>query len=484
MSSLFSSSSSSPASSSTASLSADDRRTLKGLIVAVLAMQLLTPFLQSGVAVLLPAMGRTFSCSATELGLVSTVYCMALAIFNLAMGRAGDKWGRRKVCLASAVILAPTVALMGLVPNIESVIGLRFFQGMGTAAFCTSSLAMLVACSPPAMRGRLLGITSTGVYVGVSIGPLIGGYVNVLWGWKIFFWGISLWAMFCFVIMLLLVRREWYESPELPYDWTGLVLFAASMIVIVQGCAGSMPDRYRPLVLLAGLVLSVVFLVWEYRLKTTMPLLDIRVLIHNRLFVLSNLASFSLYASLFSLTFFYSLYLQFARGMNSDLAGTVIFLQPVVQVLFTMPGGWLSDRIGPEPVALTGNVFAVASLVLALFLDGASPMWFITLILVLNGMGMALFVTPNTVMIMTSVDPAHMSQASGLVGTGRTAGMLLSMVIATFCLRLTMGDAVPGPENSASLISAMHMSFMVFCVLCSVSFLCSILRMGRFVTGR
>ena len=44
--------------------------------------------------------------------------------------------------------------------------------------------------------------------MGVSIGPLIGGYVNVLWGWKIFFWGISLWAMFCFVIMLLLVRRE------------------------------------------------------------------------------------------------------------------------------------------------------------------------------------------------------------------------------------------------------------------------------------
>ncbi len=468
-------------SSPSSSLSADDKRTLKGLLAAVLTMQILTPFLQSGVAVLLPAMGRTFSCSATELGLVSTVYCMALAIFNLAMGRAGDKWGRRKVCMASMVILTPTVALMGFVPNIESVIGLRFFQGMGTAAFSTSSLAMMVACSPPSMRGRLLGITSTGVYVGLSIGPLIGGYVNALWGWEVFFWGISLWAMFCFVVMLLLVRKEWYESPELPYDWIGFVLFAAGMIVLVQGCAGPMPDQYRPIVLLAGLALSAVFLVWEYRLGKTIPLLDIRVLIHNRLFVLSNLASFSLYASLFSLTFFYSLYLQYVRGMDSDLAGTVIFLQPVVQVFFTLPGGWLSDRIGPSPVALAGNVFAVASLALALFLDATSPMWHVSLILILNGLGMALFVTPNTVMIMTSVDPAHMSQASGLVGTGRTAGMLLSMLIATFCLRLTMGDASPGLENSAGLISAMHLSFLVFCILCTVSFLCSILRMGRFV---
>lgn len=465
---------------SEASMTPEEKRTLKGLVVAVLAMQILTPFLQSAVAVLLPSMGRELGATASELGLVSTVYCMALAIFNLAMGRAGDKWGRRRVCLMSMVILTPTVGLVFFAPNIETVIALRFAQGMGTAAFTTSSLAMLVACSPPNIRGRLLGITTTGVYIGVAIGPVLGGYINQFFGWRWFFLGIAVWAVFGFMVMALLVKKEWYESPEKSYDWGGFLLYAASMMVLVQGCVGPMDESWRLPVILAGLAVAALFIVWEYRLKSTMPLLDVRVLVHNAMFVLSNLASFSLYASLFSITFFFSLYLQYARGMDSGAAGLVVFLQPVVQVGFTWFGGWLTDRTGAAPVALAGNLLVTASLVLALFVTGGTSMYVVFLVLVLNGIGMALFVTPNTVMIMSSVDPAHMSQASGLVGTCRTAGMMTSMVIATTCLRLATNNGTLSAETSSELVSAMHMSFMVFASLSLLSFLCSVIRVRSF----
>lgn len=462
--------------SSLAQLTPEDRRTLKGLVAAVMCMQLITPFLQSGTAVILPAMGEHFQCSATSLGLVSTVYCMALAIFNLAMGRAGDKWGRHKVCMLSMVILAPTSILIALVPDINSVIALRFFQGVGTAAFCTSSLAMLMAITPAAVKGRILGTTSTATYVGLAAGPLLSGWINTLFGWTYFFYIIASWSVICFIIMAVLVRREWYERREMSYDWTGLFLFAVSMITSVQGFVGPMPDSARPVCIVAGILVGLAFCVYEYRLKKTIPLLDIKVLIHNRIFILSNLASFSLYASLFSLTFFLSLYLQYVKGLDSAAAGTVVFIQPVTQILLTLPSGWLTDRVGAAPVALVGNVMAALSLAIAIFLGPSSPMLVIFLILVLNGLGNAFFVTPNTVMIMSSVDPAHLSQASGLVGTVRTAGMVVSMVTATLTLRVFVGEAVMSTDSVLQLVEAMQASFIIFSALSVVSLLLSIVR--------
>ncbi len=465
--------------SSVRTLSVRDKNLLKSLLTAVMAMQLMTPFLQSGVAVLLPALGEHFQCSAASLGLVSTVYCMALSVFSLAMGRAGDKWGRRRVCLASMLLLTPVSFLISFCPSIESVITMRFFQGIGTSGFFTCAQTMLMACAPVHMRGRLLGLSSTAVYVGVSLGPLAGGWINALWGWQIFFRTVGLWSLGCFVIMLFLVKREWHEGRYKPYDWTGLVLLMLGMAGVVMGLVGPADGWRRGLILAAGCVLLWRFGLHEYRLTATIPLLDVRVLFHNRLFMLSNLASFMLYASLFSLSFFFSLYLQYARGMNSAEAGAVVFVQSVVQVLFTLPCSWLSDRIGATPIAFAGNITAVASLALLLFLTPDSAWWYIYLILGLNGVGMALFVTPNTVLIMTSVDKAHMSQASGAVGTVRTAGMMSSMVIATFALRLCMGDAPMSTETLPDFMSALRLSFAVFLGLNIVSLLCSLLRLSR-----
>ncbi len=463
--------------SSFASLSAEDRRTLRSLVAAVLSMQVLTPFLQSGVAVLLPALGREYACSAAELGLVSTVYCLALAIFNLAMGRAGDKWGRRRVCLMSMVILTPTVALVGFCPDIHSVIALRFFQGMGTAAFSTSSLAMLVASSPPDIRGRLLGITTTGVHVGLSIGPLAGGCVNELLGWRFFFWGISGWALCCFFLMLFLVRREWRDRPDDPYDWPGLVLFACALSLLVLGAAGEMPGAWRPWAVGAGALALAAFLAVECRRSCAMPLLDIRVLMRSRIFVLSSLAAFTTYAALFALTFFFSLYLQYVKGMDSARAGSVIFINPMVQILCIWPGGWLSDRVGAPPVALAGILITTVSIFCGVFLDAASPLWQVAAILAANGLGMALFVTPNTVLIMGSAGREHLGEASGMVGTMRTGGMVLSMVIATSALRAFLGDAAVNAGNLPLFLEAMRTGFLVFSGLCGLSLLFSLLRM-------
>ena len=318
-------------------MSREERRTLHGVVISVIAGQLLAPFMHSGVAVMLPSIGRELHASGAQLGLVGTVYCLALAIFHLVMGRAGDKWGRKRVCLCGMLLLTSAVTATVFCPGIETVIGLRFLQGMGTATVNTCALTMMVACSPPNLRGRIFGLTMTSVYLGLAVGPVVGGYMDTTFGWRSLFGVLGGVGAFSCIVMSVFVRREWKEKPEAPYDWAGLCLFAGGMTAFVMGTVGPVPPAVAPFCAGAGLLGIVLFGMHQTRLTSTEPLLDVKHLLHNRVFVLSNIASLAMFSSLFAITFFFSLYLQYVKGYSARDAGFVLFAEPLAG-LFSLSG--------------------------------------------------------------------------------------------------------------------------------------------------
>ena len=117
-------------------------------------------------------------------------------------------------------------------------------------------------------------------------------------------------------------------------------------------------------------------------------------------------------------------------------------------------------------------------LLLASSLDGASSLWVVTLVQLVIGSGIALFASPNTSAIMTSVDEAHMGQASGLVGTARTLGTLSSMVIISLTMNAYLGDEALSPNNIPEFLEAMHINFALFGILNLLGIFCSLGRMG------
>lgn len=462
-----------PPSSDSAAPNAE--RTLRGVVLAVLAGQLLVPFMHSGVAVMLPSIGRDLHASAAQLGLIGAVYCLSLAIFHLLMGRAGDKWGRRRLCVCGTTLLTVTVGLTFFCPSIHLLIGLRFLQGMGTATINTCALAMLVACSPPERLGKLIGLTMTGIFLGLAIGPVVGGLVDTWFGWRWLFGGLALLGAGALLIMLTCVREEWYESPEKPFDWLGAGIFALSMAAFALGAAGPLSPGAAGVCIALGLAGFVLF--GRQQAVSAMPLLDVRTLMTNRVFVLSNLASCIMYSALFAVTFFFSLYLQYVKGYSPRDAGLLLSVEPLVQLAFTALGGMAADRFGAARVSLYGTGIAAVCLGAGCLLDADSSVWAVGAVLALNGLSIAIFSTPNTVVIMNSVDPAHMSQASGLVGTGRTMGMLCSMILATCFMRLHVGGEALSAATVPGFLTAMHQSFLLFGVLCLLGIACSVGRM-------
>jgi MFS family permease len=189
------------------------------------------------------------------------------------------------------------------------------------------------------------------------------------------------------------------------------------------------------------------------------------------------------YASIYAVAVLLSLYLQYIKGFTPEAAGTILMVQPVLQMICSPVAGRLSDTVEPREVATAGMALTVSGLVLLVFLSPETPLVYLVAALVLLGIGYGLFSSPNTNAIMSSVDRRYYGIASGMVATMRASGQLLSMAIAMVMFSVFLGTSAIVPGNYPALLSSVRVSFVVFAVLCGIGTAASFAR-GNVRTGR
>ncbi len=438
------------------------------------------PFMMSAVGIALPAIGQEFSASALQLGLVETSYVLSASIFLLAMGRFGDIHGRRKVFQVGLLIFSAFGGLISQAGSIESVIILRFLQGMGGAMVMATTMAIVVSVFPPAERGKALGISIASIYAGISCGPFFGGLLVTALGWRSIFYIVIPLGLLTYAVVRIKMHEDWAEAKGEPFDWRGALIYAPSILLLVTGVSNLNQGWWAwGLLLLANLGLA---LFVNLETRTDYPLLNVRLLRENRVFALSNLAALFNYAATFGVTFFLSLYLQYVKGISPHQAGSLLIVQPIVQTIFSPLCGRLSDRFSPALIATSGMILCAVGLALAASLSATSPLPLVFLLLILLGAGFALFSSPNVSMIMGSVAPRHLGVASGLNSTMRTLGMMTSMMIITLIFSMLMQGQPVTLETQPAFLTSMRLSLLVFCGLCVIGIGCSLGRVNRNAT--
>ena len=156
------------------------------LFIAILA-GFLTPFDLSAVNIALPSIAEEFSMDAIQMGWVSTAYLLASAVFLVPFGRIADIYGRKKVFAAGLSVFTIASLLMVVAPSAVAVILLRVLQGFGSAMIFGTAVAILTSVTAPENRGKALGIYTTAVYLGLSMGPFLGGILTDRFGWRSIF---------------------------------------------------------------------------------------------------------------------------------------------------------------------------------------------------------------------------------------------------------------------------------------------------------
>lgn len=225
-----------------------------------------------------------------------------------------------------------------------------------------------------------------------------------------------------------------------------------------------LPELPGAVLILAGALGIVAFVKWENRVEH--PILHINLFRNNRVFALSNLAALINYSATFAVGFLLSLYLQYIKGLTPQNAGLVLVASPVVQAIFSPFAGRLSDKIEPRIVSSAGMGLAVIGLIFFIFLDKTTSLWFIIAGLIILGLGFALFTSPNTNAVMSSVNKRFYGVASATLATMRQIGMMFSMGMVMLIFAMYLGRVQITPEYYPAFMSSVNTAFIIFAIFC------------------
>jgi EmrB/QacA subfamily drug resistance transporter len=446
----------------------------KTVLLSICISQFLTPFMVSSVGIALPAIGSEFSASAVHLGLVEMIFVLGSSLFLLPAGRVGDIYGRKRMYIIGFSIFSLTTFMAAGAWSINSFIIIRFLQGGSSAFVLSSGLAILTSIFPSEKRGQVLGISVACVYCGLSFGPTVGGLMISHIGWR---WIFAATVPFQIVAILLAMKRikgEWRDAKGEMFDLTGTAIYIFALSFLIYGALKLETNPFALYFMIAGAIGIAIFLFAEYHIKS--PLLDMELLISNKVFTFSNIATLINYAASFGVSFFFSLYLQVVKGISPQHAGLILICQPVVQAILSPVAGRIADKKSPSLIATIGMIITAAGLGLAAMVDKDTGLPLIIIMLVLLGNGFAFFASPNMTTVMSSVQPKHYGIASSLVSTMRTVGMLFCMTIITYILSWKMGDSAVSVETQDMFLHSMHFSFLIFSGLSVVGIIFSMAR--------
>jgi EmrB/QacA subfamily drug resistance transporter len=442
---------------------ADQASSRRAALIAATLASFLTPFMDSATNVALPAISQEFGMDAVSLSWIRTAYLLAAAMFLVPFGKLADIYGRKRIFTYGTAIFTCAALLIGLSTSGTMLISVRVVQGFGSAMIFGTGVAILTSVFPPGERGRVLGISVAAVYLGLSLGPFIGGFLTQQLGWRsIFFITVPL-GLIVIGFVVWRLKGEWAEARGERFDLIGSAIYAMALVALMIGVS-QLPAVLGIGLIAIGVLGLACFAAWEMRVRH--PVLNINLLTSNRTFAFSNLAALINYGATAAVAFLLSLYLQYIKGLTPLGAGLVLVAQPIMQAVFSPLAGRLSDRVEPRIVASLGMALTATGLFLLIFVSPATPLWAIVVRLVLLGFGFALFSSPNMNAIMGAVPRRFYGVASGTLGTMRLMGQMLSQGIVMLLFVLYIGRVEIAPDYYPLFMTSFKVAFAIFTVLC------------------
>ena len=445
-----------------------EKKNLILLICTVLSF--FTVFAVNAVNIVIPTIASEFHMSNIVQNWVTIIFLLVVAVLSIPAGQISGKHGLKKVTIISIILFIVISIVNVCVTSQEQFLACRFILGIALSFINVTSMAMIVSAFPPQERGKALGINITGVYVGLSLSPVLGGILNYNLGWRsVVLFGVP----FLFVILALLLTRideEWISFENVSLDLKGSFTYAIGMVLFMYGFT-ILNTQLGIILTILGVAILVVFGLIE--LRQANPVFDIRFF-KNHKFLSANFASLCAYLATYAVTTILNYHLQYIKGFDSQTAGIILLVAPLCQVVLAPIAGRLSDRFVPQILAAIGMGLGTVSLFLFSSLNAGTSMEFLIVAMVIYGVAFGLFSPPNTNVIMGSVPPKDTSAASAAVATMRSVGQAMSMGILTLVFAFIMGDVPIIAEYYPLLITSCQITCVICVVLCIASVFASL----------
>jgi EmrB/QacA subfamily drug resistance transporter len=425
----------------------------------------------------LPTLGRVFDSTLESVSWVALSYLLGVAAFMPIFGQLCRIFGRKLFYIVGFILFTSTSALCGFAPDLLTLVGLRFLQGVGGAMVGANSMALVVEATDKSRRGRALGLYAGAQAVGISAGPVLGGLLIGTLGWRWVFWVNVPIGLISIVAAWLVLPVTPRQTPTPAFDWRGALLLAPALTLAVFALnqAAALGLTSPMLLGSVGGAVVLIFLFVRQERRAQSPLVDL-ALLNGPAFLAGALACALSYAMLYGMFFLASFAL--VRGYEDSpiVAGLKLAIVPISIGIVAPVAGGLADWIGARLMSFAGMLLCFVALVaLTAVAKEATPnLWAGFLGLVAFGIGLGVFIAPNNHATINAV-PANLAGVAGATLNltrilGTVAGVASASAVLSWQLQVARGSterrlAAFSPDHFVEAVAAGLIMLAVFAAI-------------------
>jgi EmrB/QacA subfamily drug resistance transporter len=381
----------------------------------------------------LPRIQKDFNADLHLASYVATGYILAAGVIVPATSFLANRFGTKRVYLASLTLFTIGSALCGIAPNIDLLIVFRILQGAGGAALFPLSFAMLFAVFPQEERGRANGIFGIPVLAAPALGPSLGGFLTQYADWRWVFY-VNLPIGIIGVALGMRVLRESKLQPNLKFDLPGFLLAASGLGLLLFGLSNLAYDGWSDTQTVSGPILGSLVLLAAFvpvELRTAKPLLNLKLYL-RRNYALGTGVILIGTVALFAPGFLLPQYLQGLRDQTPFQAGLLLLWMGIGAVIGTITSGRTYNRVGPRRLVLTGlTILVVTSVLLTVWTTGTSNLALLPAILIVRGFGLPLMLQSTNTIALEGINGPMLPDATTLNVVARNVVGSLSIALFT-----------------------------------------------------
>jgi EmrB/QacA subfamily drug resistance transporter len=431
------------------------------IVVATTILASSLAFIDSSVVnVGLPAIGRTFHADPTGLQWIINAYLLPLSALLFLGGAVGDRFGRRRVLIAGALLFCVASLACAVAPTLVLLLVARFVQGASAAMLMPNSLAILGQSFSGEAKGRAIGIWAAAGAAAAAVGPLLGGWLIDQASWRLAFL-INVPLSLATTLLASRYIDDDVDKNADSLDWLGGALITAALGLTTWALTDASVRAWSPSTLTAfgaGILVWLLFVFAQRRLggAAMMPL----SLFASRSFVGLTLLTFLVYGALGGMFVLVPFVLMQAGEYSAAQAGAALLPLPLVVAVASPAAGALTTRVGRRSLLIVGPAIVAGGLFLMMRIGEDSGYWFGVLPgMLVVALGMACAVAPLTTAVLMTVDRVHTGTASGLnSAVARTGGLVATALIGPVL-------AASGPD----LLHAFRLAAAIGAAICFVA---------------
>ena len=421
-----------------------DRR--KAAILATCCLSALITGLDMTIANLaIPAIRTDLAATTAHTQWVIAIYALVVASLLLLGGAAGDRFGRRRILQIGMAIFMIGSLLCSLASIIDVLIAARALQAVGASMMAPVALAIIAQVfTGPAERAQAIGIWGAVFGASLALGPVVGGVLIDLFGWRSVFW-INLPMCAVAIVACAVLVRESRSATTYDIDPVGQSLAAGSLFGLVFVLIES-PGRgwTHPSIMVVAAAAACAFVGFlRYESGHADPFIDLRFF-RSIPFASAAVVALFVYTVWGAFLFTMSIYLQGWRGYSALHAGLLLLPVGIAVLVLSPLSGRLVGRVGTRPSLLTAGLMIAAMSTMLTFLTPTTPLWALVVIFVAFGITFGMVIVPINYAAVNGMPQNRAGAAAGITSTskqfGISLGVALSGVLAAGALSPPVGD--------------------------------------------